>query len=62
MANNYQSFDEWYAQLLKLAKKHHWNVENPDEWRKYYQCLYSPEHALRTEIGMPDDTEDPAGY
>jgi hypothetical protein len=62
MANNYQSFDEWYTQLDKLAKEHRWNIENPDEWRAYYQGKFTPEQTLRTETGAPDDSEDPAGY
>ena len=62
MANNYQSFDEWFLEVQRIGKALCWHVENPDEWRAYYQGKFTPEQALRTETGAPDDTEDPARY
>lgn len=62
MTEHYRSFEEWYVELLKVAKERHWNIENPDEWRNYYNCSFTPEQAFESETGAPDDTDNPAGY
>ena len=50
MANNYQSFDEWFLEVQRIGKALCWHVENPDEWRIYYNQGMSPKDAFEQEV------------
>ena len=50
MANNYQSFDEWFLEVQRIGKALCWNVENPDEWHTYYNQGMSPKDAFEQEV------------
>ncbi len=46
----YQSFEEWFRRVVQIGQAMNWHVENPEEWRTYYNQGMSPEDAFQQEV------------